>query len=77
MAKKRTAPAPEKKAPIIKKLVYKGFSVAQHTKSYRVMIGRNGKPVHHSAEDHLLTDKELRQMVDDYIALTERLGKPR
>lgn len=76
MAKKPVA-APEKKAPVIKKLTYKGYTVAQHIKSCRVMIGKNGKPVHHSAEDHLLTDKELRQMVDDYIALTERLGKPR
>lgn len=77
MPKKKSAEVPQKKAPILKKLVYKGFTVAQHIKSLRVMIGKDGKPVHHSIEDHLLTDRELRQMVDDYIALAERYGKKR
>lgn len=77
MARRKIVAAPEKKAPIIKKLVYKDFSVAQHIKSMRVMIGKEGKIVHNSVEDHVLSDKELRQKVDDYIALAERLGKKR
>lgn len=75
MARRKNVAAPEKKAPIIRKLVYKGFTVAQHIKSMRVMIGRDGKPVHHSVEDHVLTEKELRQKVDDYIALAARYRK--
>ena len=75
MEKRKPVAAPEKKAPIIRKLVYKGFTVAQHIKSMRVMIGRDGKPVHHSVEDHVLTEKELRQKVDDYIALAARYRK--
>ena len=77
MKKRNPVAAPEKKAPILKKLTYKGFTVAQHIKSLRVMIGKDGKMVHHAAVDHRLTDRELRQMVDDYIALAERLGKKR
>lgn len=76
MAKKRVA-ASEKKAPGMKKITYKGFTAVQSPRNYHVMIGKDGKPVHHSVENHLLTDKELQQMVDDYIALAERLGKKR
>lgn len=75
MAKKRTAPVPEKKVPGMKKITYKGFTVVQSGRNHHVMIGKDGKKVHHEALDHPATDKELRQMVDDYIALTERLGK--
>ena len=75
MAKRKPVAAPEKKAPVMKKLVYKGFVVAQHIKTRRVMIGREGKPVHNSVEDHVLTEKELRQKVDDYIALAARYRK--
>ena len=76
MAKKNVA-ATEKKAPMIKKLVYKGFTVAQSSRNLRLMIGKDGKPVHCSAEDRLLTEREMRQKVDEYIALAERLGKKR
>lgn len=76
MAKKRVA-EPEKKAPAMKKLTYKGYMVVQSTRNHHVMIGKDGRKVHHEALDHPATDRELRQMVDDYIALAERLGMPR
>lgn len=76
MKKKRVA-APEKKAPTMKKITYKGFTAVQSPRNHHVMVGKDGKMVHHAAVDHPMTDKELRQMVDDYIALAERLGKKR
>lgn len=75
MKKKYINSTPEKKVPGMKKITYKGFTVAQSRKNHHVMIGKDGKVVHHAAVDHPATDKELRQMVDDYIALAERLGK--
>ena len=74
MAKKNVA-APEKKAPAMKKLTYKGYTVVQSARNNHVMVGKDGKMVHHAACDRPMTDKELRQMVDDYIALAGRLGK--
>lgn len=74
MKKKRVA-APEKKASAMRKLTYKGYTVVQSNLNHHVMIGKAGKMVHHAAVDHPATDKELRQMVDDYIELAERLGK--
>ena len=74
MARKPVA-APEKKAAGMKKLVYKGFTVVQSPRNNHVMIGKDGKMVHHAAVEKKLSDRELRQMVDDYIVLAERYGK--
>lgn len=76
MEKKRVA-AHEKKAPAMKKLTYKGYTVVQSSRNNHVMVGKDGKMVHHAACNKPMTDRELRQMVDDYIALAERLGKKR
>lgn len=59
----------------MRKLTYKGYTVVQSNRNHHVMIGKDGKMVHHAAVDHRATDKELRQMVDDYLELVERIGK--
>ena len=74
MAKKNVA-APAKKASGIKKLLYKGYAVVQSSRNNHVMIGKDGKVVHHEACGRPITEREMKKMVDDYIALAERLGK--
>lgn len=75
MKKRNPVAAPEKKTPAMKKITYKGFTAVQSPRNHHVMIGKNGKMVSHAACDRPMTDKELRKMVDDYIALAERMGK--
>ena len=74
MARKPVA-ASEKKAAGIKKLVYKGFTVVQSHRNYHVMIGKDGKVVHHEACGRPVSEREMKQMVDDYIALAARYQK--
>lgn len=76
MAKRRTS-VPEPKAPTMKKITYKGFTVVQSSRNHHVMIGKDGKMVFHVSADHPMTVAELKQMVDDYIILAERLGAKR
>ena len=74
MAKRKVA-APEKKAPAMKKLTHKGFTVVQSARNNHVMVGKDGKVVHHAACDRPMKDTELRQIVEDYIALAEKYRK--
>lgn len=67
-----------KSAPVpMKRVEHKGYTVVQSPRNHHVMIGKNGKMVYHAHCDHQLTEDELKQRVDDYLALAERLGMPR
>lgn len=72
--RKKTVAALEKKASAVRKITYKGYTVVQSNRNHHVMIGKDGKMVYHAAVDHRATVQELRQMVDDYLELVERLG---
>lgn len=73
MSKKRKQEAPRDLQPTMKKLTHRGYTVVQSPRNHHVMIGKNGKRVFHGQADHSMTDDELRQYVDDYITLRERL----
>ncbi len=64
----RAAPVP------IKKVEHKGYTVVQSPRNHHIMIGKGGKMVYHAQYDHPLTEDELKQRVDDYLVLMERLG---
>ena len=67
-----------KAAPVpMKKVEHKGYTVVQSPRNNHVMIGKDGKMVCHAKYDHPLTEDELKQRVDDYLALAERMGMPR
>lgn len=67
-----------KAAPVpMKKVEHKGYTVVQSPRNHHIMIGKDGKMVYHAHYDHQLTEDELKQRVDDYLALAERLGMPR
>ena len=65
-------------APVpMKRVEHKGFTAVQSPRNHHVMIGKDGKRVYHAQYDHSLTEDELRQTIDDYLVLAERLGMPR
>lgn len=76
MSKKQARnPQPAKPADI-KKLEHRGYTIVQSPRNHHIMIGKEGRMVYHAHYDHPLTDKELRQRVDDYITLAASLTKP-
>ena len=76
MSKKQARnPQPAKPAGM-KKLEHRGYTIVQSPRNHHVMIGKGGHMVYHAHYDHQLTDEELRQRVDDYIALAASLTKP-
>lgn len=58
----------------MKKLQHNGYTIVQSGLNHHVMIGRDGKMVYHAAADHAMSDEELRQRVEDFIALQEKLS---
>lgn len=77
-AKKKRIQEQLKSAPVVmKKVEHKGYTVVQSPRNHHIMIGKDGKMVYHAHYDHPLTEDELKQRVDDYLALAERLGMPR
>lgn len=76
MAKKNQASVQAAPVPM-KKVEHKGYTVVQSPRNHHIMIGKDGRMVYHAHYDHQLTEDELKQRVDDYLALAERLGMPR
>jgi hypothetical protein len=65
-AKKKRAQEPGKAAPVLmKKVEHKGYTVVQSPRNHHVMIGKDGKMVHHAhyaiarqAIEHYMEDRE-------------------
>lgn len=74
MSKKRHPEPQQAPTPTMKKLTHRGYTVVQSAQNHHVMIGKNGKRVFHGQVDHPMTDDELREYVDDFIALAGKLG---
>lgn len=73
--KKKKNQEPVQAAPVpMKRVEHKGFTAVQSPRNHHVMIGKDGKRVYHAQYDHALTEDELRQTIDDYLVLAERLG---
>ena len=69
-AKKKRIQERLKSAPVVmKKVEHKGYTVVQSPRNHHIMIGKDGKMVYHAHYDHPLTEDELKQRVDDYLAL--------
>lgn len=77
MSKKRRSELPQAPKPVMKKLTHRGYTVVQSPRNHHVMIGKDGKRVYHAQYDHPLTDDELKEAVDSFLVLAERLGMPR
>lgn len=76
--KKKKNQEPVQATPVLmKKVEHKGYTVVQSPRNHHIMIGKDGKMVYHAHYDHQLTEDELKQRVDDYLTLAERLGMPR
>lgn len=70
MDKKKRIQERLKSAPVVmKKVEHKGYTVVQSPRNHHIMIGKDGKMVYHAHYDHPLTEDELKQRVDDYLAL--------
>lgn len=63
------------KSAAMNKVEHRGYTIVQSARSHRVAIGKNGKVLNYGSSNHTMTDKELRQAVDAYIALTEAKKK--
>ena len=78
MAKKKKKQEPLQQAPVpMKKVAYRGYTAVQSPRNHHVMIGKDGKMVYHAHVDHPLSEEELKQRIDGYLELSERLGMPR
>lgn len=70
MGKKNRRNEPGPRKPVqMKKIQYQGYVVVQSSRNHHIMIGKDGKMVHHAQCDHPLTEDELRKEVDDYLLL--------
>lgn len=72
MAKKKRIQERLKSAPVVmKKVEHKGYTVVQSPRNHHIMIGKDGKMVYHAHYDHPLTEDELKQRVENYLAMKE------
>lgn len=74
--KKKQDPVQQKPAPM-KKVAHRGYTAVQSPRNHHVMIGKDGKMVYHAHYDKPLTEEELKERIDDYLELAERLAMPR
>lgn len=72
--KKNTAPVQVKPAPM-RKVTHRGYTAVQSLRNNRVMIGKAGKMVYHAQYEINLSEDELRKVIDDYIAQSEKVVK--
>lgn len=71
--KKRKTEQPAAKPAPMRRVTHRGYTAVQSPRNNHIMIGKDGKMVYHAHYDHALTEDGLRQRIDDYLALKERL----
>lgn len=72
MDKKKRIQERLKSAPVVmKKVEHKGYTVVQSPRNHHIMIGKDGRMVYHAHFDRPLTEDELKQRVENYLAMKE------
>ena len=75
-SKKKKNSVPEKKpdAPKRTRVEHRGHTAVQSGYNHHVLIGKDGKVVSHVHATRPYTEKELKEAIDNYITLRQRLG---
>ena len=72
--KKKPVPEPEKQATKRTRVEHRGHTAVQSGFNHHIMIGKDGKVVSHVHATRPYTEKELKEAIDNYITMRQRLG---
>ena len=74
--KKKKKPVPEKKpdAPKRTRVEHRGYTAVQSGYNHHIMIGKDGKVVSHVHATRRFTEAELKNTIDEHIALRQQFG---